>query len=614
MRFHFSFLTAAFVASVASLPHIANGQNDFIGQDQTVNRVIKLRSSELAQQAAENIASRTSQLESSARKTITNPALVKFEDIKSVPTTLKMQPRVAQQLGEFVAPPAPSGMKPSNPFPRVAESWNQATKPAVSNNGPLTPKTFADVDNGTTVEATNNIQTKFQTPKYVNVNHPAQMNIALKNAGKTSVSNVTLVATLPEHVKLTNSSPKPTSNEGQTYRFSIPQIGGQSTRQVEMTLVPTKKQAIDVVTVVQVESSSRTTVAVRQPNISLSLSGPTQANIGQKVVHELVVSNIGDGVANDVRLDTALPSHLKLVKQSSGPYIRSIAPGQIATITFESIAQTAGSTQLKAAAEAVGCEPKNTDLAFSVYQPELQVTASGPKLNFVERDGIYTINVENTGVVDVTDTQISLRVPQGMKVNTISRQASVDSDEGVLTWKFDRIASKSAEQIQLKATALKEGSQSCGILVSSNETQDKEISLLTQVITRADLSVQISNLTGPVQVGGKAEFLVTVENKGSRRASDIGVEIALPESLMPVKDGDVVQNTSSIQFEEPLVAPGQKVTFKFAAVGVANGEHVVRSVLQADGSERKVIAEDTIYIYDVDQTRVSESISPAIPR
>ena len=83
---------------------------------------------------------------------------------------------------------------------------------------------------------------------------------------------------------------------------------------------------------------------------------------------------------------------------------------------------------------------------------------------------------------------------------------------------------------------------------------------------------------------------------------------------MPVKDGNVVQNTSSIQFEEPLVAAGQKATFKFAAVGVTSGEHVVRSVLQADGSERKVIAEDTIFVYEVDQTRVSESISPAIPR
>jgi len=267
MRFHFSILSAALFATAAFAPLSASGQNNFIGQDQTVNRVIKLRSSELAQKAAENIASRTSRLESSARKTITNPAQVKFEDIKSVPTELKMQPRVAEprvarQLEEFVSPPAPTGMKPSNSFPRVAESFDQIPqRSTISNNGPLTPNNLSDTDTGTTIESTNNIQTKIQTPKYVNVNQPAQMSIMLNNAGKTPVSNVTLVATLPPHVKLTNSSPQGTSSDGQTYRFSIPQVGSLSTRQVDLTLVPTKKEAIDVVTVVQVESSTRGTPA-----------------------------------------------------------------------------------------------------------------------------------------------------------------------------------------------------------------------------------------------------------------------------------------------------------------------------------------------------------------
>ena len=625
MRFSVSLLNSALFVSIAFLSSAACGQNQFFGQDQTVNRVIKLRSSDMVQKAADKVASETSRLESSARKTFSNPAQIKFEDIKKVPPTLMQQqepPKVMKQNQNGFAAPALIRDTPTNKTPQVSKSWNFTPPQSPMKTGPLTPNMSSGVgsninnrvnDDGISVQAANNIQTKIRLPKFVNVNQPAQMNIALENQGKSPVQNVTLLATIPAHVKLTNASPKPIGNDGQVYKFSIPQISSLSTRQVELTLVPTKKTAIDVATVVRVESTSRTSVAVRQPEISISLGGPRQANIGQKVTHELVVANVGDGVATDVRLDTMLPSQLKLIKQSSGPFIRTIEPGKSTKITFESVAQAPGETQLKAAAEAIGCDPKKTDFSFAVYQPELRVTASGPKLNFVERDGIYTINIENTGVVDVTDTRISLRVPQGMKVNTISRQAGVDSDEGVLTWKFDRIASKSSEQIQLKATALKEGTQNCAILVSSNETRDKEISLLTQVITRADLSVQIANVTGPVQVGAKAEFVVTVENKGSRRASDVGIQIALPDSLMPVKNNDISQN-KSLLFQEPQIAPGQKATFKFAAVGVTSGEHVVRSVLQTQGSERKVIAEDTVYVYEVDQTRVSEAISPVIPR
>ena len=266
-----------------------------------------------------------------------NPALIKFEDIKKVPPALQQElPKFSQQKA-FVSPPVPTRDTPAN-TPRVSNSWNFTPQQTPVKTGPLTAQVATASNNGVAVQATNNIQTQIRLPKFVNVNQPARMNIALNNQGKNSVRNVTLLATIPAHVKLSSASPKPISNDGQVYKFSIPQIGSLSSRQVELTLIPTKKTAIEIATVVQVESTSRASVAVLPPEISISLSGPRQANIGQKVVHELVVANVGDGVATDVRLDTMLPSQLKLIKQSSGPFIRSIEPGKSTKITFESMA------------------------------------------------------------------------------------------------------------------------------------------------------------------------------------------------------------------------------------------------------------------------------------
>jgi len=576
-----------------------SAQDHFIGQDQPVNRVIRLRSSELKKQVDQKIQAETSRIKSSARMTpaLTNPSDVKFDDL-NVPKSLQQQPVV----NDFSSPPVPT--QPA----RVARTFDSPLTARVEDNRPTERVETKQL----TLKASNAIETEIKSPKFVNVNQEAPIHINLRNQGKTSVQNVTLIATIPAHTQLASASPEPIRNDGNTYEFLVSRIGGLETRQVHLTIVPTTKQVIDVATRVRVESAQMTKVAVRQPDITLSISGPQQANIGQKVKHEIIVSNVGDGVATDVRLDTLIPTQLKQLKQDGNSFIRSIEPGKSVKIQYESMAQAPGQVQLKAAATAIGCEDKQASLAMNVYQPELRVSASGPKLNFVERDGIYTINIENTGVVDVTDTRISLRVPEGMKVTTISRQAGIDSEKGILNWNFKRISANSSEQIQLKATALKPGDQVCNILVSSNETRDKEIMLSTQVVTRADLSVSIKNLTGPVQVGGKAEFQVVVENNGTRRASDVSVKIALPESLMPVKTDN--EYDSTLLFEEPLVSPGQQVTFKFAAVGVSKGEHVVRSVLRADGSERQVISEDTIFVYEVDQTRVSESISPVVPR
>lgn len=337
-------------------------------------------------------------------------------------------------------------------------------------------------------------------------------------------------------------------------------------------------------------------------------------NIGQKVNHELIVANIGDGIATDVRLDTLIPPQIKLVNQDGKSFIRTIVPGKSVRVKFESLAMVPGETEIKIAADSIGCDQKSSSIKLNVYQPQLRVSAVGPKLNYVQRDGIYTIDLENTGVVDVTDAKVSLQIPQGMKVTTISRQADVNATEGMLTWTFPRIGAKSTEKIQLKATAVEPGQQVCKMTVTSKETMVKEMLLSTQVVTRADLSVRIKNMTGPVQVGARAQFLVTVENNGSQRANDINVQVVLPESLMPVKDENNAGTDSTLAFSEPMVAAGQKVTFKFEAVGVAHGEHVVRSILETDESARQVIAEDTVFVYKVDETRVSESTTPVVPR
>lgn len=604
--------------TILLLPNTSFAQGDhFIGQDQSVNRIIKLRSSEVV---PKTVTPDTSRVATETRKTkavYESPPQIRYDNI-DVPRALQNPKPVVNTRNDFAAPPKPVVATPTASYKNRSKAWQYSKPPAVTPNvktkSTTQSRTNTRTNNQLKQSGSNMIETVLITPKSVNLNQQAQVMIELHNRGKEYVENITLLTTIPSHVKLGSSTPAPTNNEGQVYEFTIPRIGGSGSRSVTLNLTPTAKQPIGLTTRVRVENSIQSTVSVQQPELSLAISGPQQANIGQKVKHELIVANIGDGVATDVRLDTLMPQQIKLINQTGDSLIRSIPPGKSVRIKYESLALAPGEVQLKVAADSTGCEQKTSSISLNVYQPQLRVSAVGPKLNYVQRDGIYTIDVENTGVVDVTDAKISLQIPQGMKVTTISRHADVDPTDGILTWTFNRIEAKSTEKIQLKATAVEPGQQVCKMLVTSNETMEKEMLLTTQVVTRADLSVRIKNLTGPVQVGAKAQFLVTVENNGSQRASDINVRVTLPESLMAVKneDSDVVDST--LNFAEPMVSAGQKVTFKFEAVGVAHGEHVVRSELEADESARKVIAEDTIFVYQVDETRVSESTTPVVPR
>ena len=76
---------------------------------------------------------------------------------------------------------------------------------------------------------------------------------------------------------------------------------------------------------------------------------------------------------------------------------------------------------------------------LTVLQPELQISASGPNMTFVNRDGIYAIQIDNTGQVDVTDVQLDFQVPAGFEVTTVSREAQLDTETGSLLWFYERI-------------------------------------------------------------------------------------------------------------------------------------------------------------------------------
>ena len=514
---------------------------------------------------------------------------------------------IPQVSAEPIAPPSipPAAVKPARPLkkppvPRTVKSpIPQATRTSSS----------AIVNNNDSA-----IRTTVESPKFVNLNKPAVVKVNLENTGKTAVGQVEFLVALPEASKLVSATPEPTMVEGQMLQFNLKTLSANEKRQIIMNVVPTKRTQINIATSVRTETQQNVLVAVREPQLQATINGPSQTNLGEKVTHEIVITNTGDGVATQVNVQPQFPANLVQTKQSQSNLIPKIEPGKSAKLVYYSQAIEPGPAEIKASVSSDdGVAPRSTNLAMTIFEPTLQVSAIGPKVNFVDRNGIYTINLENKGKVAITDVLVALEVPTGLKITTISREANVDAEKGILRWKFDEIAAGSVEQIQMMALAEKEGNLVCDITVDSHETGEKVINLATNVTTRANLSVALKNNSGPVQVGGKAIFAVELANDGSRKAVDVNVKVELPETLRAVtSDSQKVSIDGNIvSFVEPQIAPGRTVSFQFSAVGLKSGEHVVRTETQIEGSERRVIAEDTVFVYDIDEARVSESLKPS---
>ena len=606
----------------ASLFSTAYGQNQLIdGAQEEVARVIQLRSTAVQEKVAD-ASSRTTRLAtnplggnspvipSSASRVIAAPQVAydqlgtQFEGATSMDT-----PTVGAG-GDFqvASPPNPGG------HPEVHVARAQAPTIQVSAPKPAASKNYVPLSAPIRrSESVPFVAAKISAPEFVNVNEIAAVRIDVRNPGKSTVHDVKLVAMLPANVKV--DARNGSVADGQcTFEISSLQPGEE--RQLLMDVVATEKLPLNIQTALTISNRSKIEVGVRQPQLVVNIKGPSQTNIGSKATHVVTVSNVGDGIANNVDLIADIPATLRVVQKSGFETPQTIRPGQTAKATIVTVPQKPGQTGMAFAAEGKFCKARPAEAGLRVTQPELRVAAIGPDMNFVERDGIYTITIDNPGEVNVNNVEVQFAIPEGVKVTTISRQAKMDSQLRTLTWKFDSIASQTEQTIQLKAIASSEGEKQCRIRVASDETNQKEVSLKTIIATRADLSIQMRNIGGPVQVGSETMFVVEVANRGSNIANDMEIEVQLPAGMRPAnpKDGVVDETSNSILFADSDLRPGKTREFKFSAIGVQKGEHVVRSSLETVGSKQRISVENSVYVYEPAQARVSESLQPAIPR
>ncbi len=528
---------------------------------------------------------------------------------------------------QFVAPPAqqvrpivPKAHKtpvvsPQNWSNRQPQAASRSNVPAIQTSSASRATQPPSQPNQNVLSSTDSVSIDLIAPADINLNQKALIRVQLKNVGQQRVNNVKFVATLPKHVRFEAARPQPTKVTEGRLEFDAIQLAARSQSFIEIDVVPTAKTPINIGTQLQYANENQIAIAVREPALDIQIEGPQEMILGESRDYLITVVNRGDGIANNLRFSAEFPEGLQKLR-ADNTVIPQLAPGKTAQIKVTAQSIGSGEKNIKFLLASTELEPISRQAAVVVLQPELDVTATGPSVNFLNRDGIYRIEIANPGKVNCSDVEIDLVIPAEMNVSTISREAKYDEATRQLSWTFPEITAGKTEVIQLKAQCVAEGQHSCGIVVRSNQTIAKEFRLNTMVATRADVSIAISNDSGPVQVGASAAFAIVIENKGSRSAEDVRIDITLPAALAPEisKAYEIDQYDNSIKFQVGEIRSGEKKVFNFSAVGSTQGEHVVRSELSLSGSARKIIAEDSVYVFEADQSKVGQRLEPQIRR
>ena len=515
---------------------------------------------------------------------------------------------------EFTPPSLNEFNTPSSTL-KVPPTQSTFQPQGIGRTVPQRALTSLPVNDGTMMETriAPTIQTQIMSPKSININQPAQIYIQATNTGHMNVKAVKLIATLPEHAKFQSSNPLPTNVDGQIHEFTLNNLGANSKQIVKLNLVPTSKLPLNISTQVMIEQQQQFSVSVQQPVLDVEVNGPQAIQTGQTAKHTVTVKNIGDGDAENIRIKPILPDNLQLASNQK-TLVPKLVPGQTAKFILSSYARSSGNSDVVFQVSATGIVSRESRSHLKIIRPEIGVQLLGPSQNFLGREGVYSIQLENSSELPVNSVEIALQVPAGLKVNTISQQAKIDNVSGTLNWKFEKLAGNQQQVIQFKAEAIKPGNQTFDVVVTSSEIGSKQLALTTNVQGRADLSVRLSDGGEPVSIGSKSEFTIEVSNHGSTTANQVNVQIQLPEALMAVSQENYTLDPSGnfIQFNGIDIAPGKTRTLRFKVVAVSIGEHVVRGSVSIDGSRQTISTENSIFVFEAKNAKISEALTPDI--
>ncbi len=501
--------------------------------------------------------------------------------------------------------PAPPRIHSTSPAPLNVDvsSDSPPNRPVVRTHErrPPTPtRTPSDVNLTTAVPI---IAIETVSPAAVNVGRTVKYVIAVRNRGDVAAENLKVVATLPEHVELLEAAPQPSDNADGELHFDVGRLGAGESKSIQLQLVPRKTGAIDLATRASFSVSTRTAMHVGRSQLTLTCEAPEEASYGDTVTFTLVVTNVGDGVAEGVVITPKLPSHAEADSRAQRPVsVGWLHPGDARRVPVTASAIGPGVIEARFTATDANGSKVDTKAKVRVRRAVVEVDTDGPQMHFLGREAVYEIHVANPGDTTAENVKVVASLPSGMRLTVLGRPVDFDRHRNTMTWYVRHLAAGGTERLAFKLKAVAEGEQVQEITVNAARGLHADARHLTQVTSRPKINVAISSSDGPLAVGNAAEFQVVVQNVGTKSAEGIHVKIIMPDALQPVvSDGYAIED-NQLTFSPMNLAAGQTEKLEFRAVGSEVGDHVVRVIMESQSPSYSLSAETSAFFYSSQET------------
>lgn len=457
------------------------------------------------------------------------------------------------------------------------------------------------------------VQVTVENPREINLGKPATFVVVVANQGKTTANDVVVVTSIPENAELANATPKPSEVDGNIARFQIGDLAPGETHRVTLVAIPRAKEPIRLSATTTFDTSTQSTVIVRQPILELSARVLPQVEIGTEVDWLVRVTNTGDGRADDVVVTPQLvEGEVQGSPLQQAVKIGSVKPGETKELQFTVIPTRRG----KLAASFQGSNPDGLEAteasAFQVLQAGLAVVAVGPSVQPLAREGAYEVRVTNPGDAPTGSTLVVVNIPAGLQV-TAAAENAYDAATRTLRWRITRVRPADVVRLPFRAETTAAGEQTVKVVAQCKNLDDVTATHTTEVISRSNLIVTVVNDQELAEVAAPVGFKVTVINAGSKLVEDLRVRVSMPDGLKALDSEGYEVADGQIVFPVQKLASGERVTLAFQAMGNRVCEHRVRVLVNGGALTRELSFEGSTFCYSNDEVPVARKQPGSLP-
>jgi hypothetical protein len=439
-------------------------------------------------------------------------------------------------------------------------------------------------------------------PEELLVGKPAVIFIRLANPGDAPVHQVEIRDWVPRGTRLLATRPQAQISPDGRLVWRVGTLAPGQELSVEMEVMPLEEGEVGSVAEVAFAAEAGARSKVTKPELELRVLAPEHVLIGSPADLALRVSNPGTGPASKVVVEAYLPQGLTHPAGSAIMYeVGPLAAGESRELLLSLQTKEPGSHTCRLVAHGEPNLRVVTEVPIDVTSPALELTFTGSRRRFLDRQGVVELTVANRGTAPARNVRLAVTLPPGLEFVSANNQGIFEPTTRRVRWQLEELPIAEAGTVRLILQPRQLGRFELQATAEADRASAAEAVLPLEVEGIAALQFQVRDTADPVALGQETSYEIRLVNQGSKEATGVRVVISVPPGIRPLQAEGPTRHLldgGRVVFDPmPQLGPKVEVVYRLAVQAIRPGDQRIRVEVTSDDLRTPIVKEENTNVY-----------------